>query len=386
MGHPQAMVHKRAGKGLPDGTYVVLVRSLFLTPGAHIIMSLAFFAVGSFVFARSPDRLLLILTAIGLAARVVQVAIVLLNRRRALSEELDAAGARILERRFAWAYFSFAIIFGAFGARAIQVSTTELDLLVVALQFGYGAGLVAGLALRPWIAIPALLFASTPTLAVVFWTPDLAYAAVGALLLMFTGAGVETILRVCRTSADDISMRRMFATLARQDDLTGLPNRLALRESFDRFAAAAGAGDMLAIHCLDLDRFKPVNDIYGHPAGDSLLLAVSTRLIGLLRPGDLAARLGGDEFVIIQTSVKHPGEAELMAHRIMRTIAEPFQIIDHQVTIGTSVGYALFPGHGRDLDDLLGCADKALVAVKRQGGGVAVHCEPPPQSDLRLSA
>ncbi len=380
------MVHQSAGKGLPDGTYVVLVRSLFLTPGAHIIMSLAFFAVGSFVFARSPDRLLLILTAIGLAARLVQVAVVLLNRSRAVSEELDAAGARILERRFACAYFSFAFVFGAFGARAIQVSTTELDLLVVALQFGYGAGLVAGLALRPWIAIPALLLASVPTLVALCWAPDLAYLAVAALLVMFTAAGIETILRVCRTSAADISMRRMFATLARQDDLTGLPNRLALREAFDRSAAAAGAGDLLAVHCLDLDRFKPVNDLYGHPAGDALLLAVSTRLVGLLRPGDLAARFGGDEFVIIQAGVRHAGEAELMAHRIMRAIAAPFQILDHEVTIGTSVGYALFPGHGRDLDDLLGCADKALVAVKRQGGGIAVHCETQPQPELRLSA
>jgi diguanylate cyclase (GGDEF)-like protein len=380
------MVHQGAGKGLPDGTYVVLVRSLFLTPGAHIIMSLAFFAVGSFVFARSPDRLLLILTAIGLAARLVQVAVVLLNRGQAMSEELDAAGARILERRFACAYFSFAFVFGAFGARAIQVSTTELDLLVVALQFGYGAGLVAGLALRPWIAIPALLLASVPTLVALCWAPDLAYLAVAALLVMFTAAGIETILRVCRTSAADISMRRMFATLARQDDLTGLPNRLALREAFDRSAAAAGAGDLLAVHCLDLDRFKPVNDLYGHPAGDSLLLAVSTRLVGLLRPGDFAARLGGDEFVLIQARVRHAGEAELMAHRIMRAIAAPFRILDHEVTIGTSVGYALFPGHGRDLDDLLGCADKALVAVKRQGGGIAVHCETQPQPELRLSA
>jgi diguanylate cyclase (GGDEF)-like protein len=380
------MVLRRSDKGLPDGTYVVLVRSLFLTPMAHIIMSVAFLAVGAFVFARSPDRVLLILTGLGLAARIVQVATVLLNRRRALSEALEAAGARILERRFAWAYFSFAIIFGAFGARAIQVSTTELDLLVVALQFGYGAGLVAGLALRPWIAIPALLLASIPTVVAVSLAPDLAYLAVGALLVMFMAAGIETILRVCRTSAADISMRRMFATLARQDDLTGLPNRLALREAFERFAAKAGADGMLAIHCLDLDRFKPVNDLYGHPAGDALLLAVSKRLNGLLREGDIAARLGGDEFVIIQTGAKHPGEAELLARRIMRAIAEPFPILDHQVAIGTSVGYALFPEHGGDLDDLLCRADEALVAVKRRGGGIAMHRERLPQPQLSLSA
>jgi diguanylate cyclase (GGDEF)-like protein len=362
---------------LPDGTYVVLVRSLYLTPLAHIFMSLAFLAVGSLVVARTPDRLLLILTALGIVARVAQVATILLDRKRALSEDLDAAGARKLERRFTWAYFGSAIVFGAFSARAVQLASPELDLLVVGLQFGYGAGLIACMSLRPWIAIPPLL-AGIPTVVVLWLVPDLAYFAVGTLLALFMAAGAQSILRLYRTSADDITMRRTFATLARQDDLTGLPNRLALRESFERYSVAAGAGEMFAVHCLDLDRFKPVNDMYGHPAGDALLLAVSERLNGLLRRGDIAARLGGDEFVIIQTSARHPGEADLLARRIGRSLAKPFSILGHQILIGTSVGYALFPEHGRDLDDLLGCADDALVAIKRKGGGIAMHRQPVP--------
>ena len=384
--HRYGMMSRSVSKGLPDGTYVVLVRSLYLTPMAHIFMSIAFLAVGSFALARTPDRLLLILTGMGVIARAVQVATVLLDRKRALNGDLDAVGARILERRFAWAYFSFAIIFGAFGARAVQVSATELDFLVVALQFGYGSGLVAGLSLRPWIAIPALLIAGIPALVVMCLAPDLAYVAVGTLLALFIAAAVQSILRLYRTSASDITMRRLFATLARQDDLTGLPNRLALRESFERFSAEAGASDIFAVHCLDLDRFKPVNDMHGHPAGDALLVSVSKRLSGLLRRGDIAARLGGDEFVIIQTGVGHPGEADLLARRIARAVADPFSVLGHQIVIGASVGYALFPDHGRDLDDLLGCADQALVAVKRLGGGVAVHGQPLLQPEHRLSA
>jgi len=371
---------------MPDGTYVALVRSLYLTPLAHIIMSIAFLGVGSFVLARSPDRLLLILASLGMAARVAQTAAVLLDRKRALSPDLDAAGAWNLERRFALAFISFATIFGAFGARAIHVSATELDLVVIILQFGYGSGLVAGQSLRPWIAIPALLLSGVPPLIVLCLTPGLAHLAAGALLALFMAAAVQTVIRIYRTGAEDVTMRRLLATLARQDDLTGLPNRLALREAFERFTSDAGEDDILTVHCLDLDRFKPVNDIYGHPAGDALLLAVSQRLNELLRRGDFAARLGGDEFVIIQTGARHQDEVDLMARRISRAVAEPFRILGHRIVIGASVGYALFPVHGRDLDDLLGRADEALVAVKRNGGGVARHGQEPPKPDHRLSA
>jgi diguanylate cyclase (GGDEF)-like protein len=371
---------------LPDGTYVVLVRSLYLTPLAHIVMSIAFLGVGSVVLARAPDPLLMILVCLGMAARLAQMAAVLLDRRRALSEELDAAGARILERRFSWAFIGFATIFGAFGARAIQVSSIDIDLIVIVLQFGYGSGLVAGQALRPWIAIPAFLLSGVPPLLVICLTPGLSHFAVAALLALFMAAAVQTILRIYRHGAEDINMRRLFATMARQDDLTGLPNRLALREAFERFVAGAGAGDMLAVHCLDLDRFKPVNDIYGHPAGDALLNAVSHRLSGLLRRGDIAARLGGDEFVIIQTGARHQDEVDLLARRISRAVAEPFSIAGHRISIGASVGYALFPAHGHDLDTLLGRADEALVAVKRNGGGVAMHGPLLPTPGHRLSA
>jgi len=379
------MASHTASRGLPDGTYIVLVRSLYLTPLAHIMMSLAFLGVAGFVLARSPDRLLLLLAGLGMVARLAQTAIVLLDRKRALRDDLDAAGARRVERRFAWAVTAFALIFGAFGARAIQVSATELDLLVIVLQFGYGSGLVAGQALRPWIAIPALLLSGIPPLIVVCLAPGLSHLAVAALLALFMGAAVQSIARIYRASVDDTNMRRLFATLARQDDLTGLPNRLALREAFERLASETGAG-MLAVHCLDLDRFKPVNDMYGHPAGDDLLLAVSERLNGLIRQGDIAARLGGDEFVIIQAGARHRDEVELLARRISRVVAEPFSIQGHQILIGASVGYALFPAHGRDLDDLVGRADEALVAIKRDGGGIAMHGQHPPKPARRLSA
>ena len=368
------------------GTYVVLVRSLYLTPWAHVFMSFALLGVGVLALARAPDPALIILTSLAMGARLAQTIMVFRDRGRALDEHLDSAGARILERRFTRVYFSFAILFGLFSARAVQVSAAEIDLLLISLQFGYGAGLIAGLSLRPKISIPALLIAGVPPAIALAFQGDLAYLAVSTLSLLFLAAGTTSILRLYRTSARDVSLRRTLSKLARRDDLTGLPNRLALREAFGRLTARSGKGELHTIHCLDLDRFKQVNDLHGHQAGDALLVEVSHRLTALLREDDLAARLGGDEFVIIQAATTHPWEAQLLARRIIRSISEPFSVLGKEVTIGTSVGCARFPEHGRDLEDLLRYADEALLAVKREGGGTPFgprFVEPP---EDRLSA
>jgi diguanylate cyclase len=358
---------------LPEGTYLDLVRSLYATLLPTAIMAASFIGVGALVAIETPDLLLDVLIGLGMLCVAARILNLLLLRARAEDPALDLAGARAIERRFAFCYFSFALLFGAFSARAFQVATPESHMLVTGLVFGYGAGVAAGISMRPWIAIPSLLVATLPTVAVALQGPGPSRIGVGLLLLLFLAGGIQSILQRYRNAARGITMRRMFAGLARSDALTGLHNRLSLREAFDQFMARARPGDILAVHCLDLDRFKPVNDRYGHPVGDALLRAVSQRLGGLLRQGDIAARLGGDEFVILQTGACHPGEADMLARRIMREIARPFSIGDHDIAIGTSVGYALFPDHGRDLDSLVARADEALCAIKRQGGGVAAY-------------
>lgn len=371
---------------LPDGTYIDLVRSLYTTLLPTTIMAISFLAVGGMVIGETGDPLLLSLLVLGVIASVARVATLLLGRRPASDAALTIAAAWILERRFAWAYLTFAIIFGLFSARAFQVASPETHILIVGLLFGYGAGVAAGVSLRPRIAITAALVAIVPTIVIAWASGNLIYGAAGTLLALFLGGGIESMLSRYRTASGSITMRRTYARLARQDDLTGLPNRLSLREGYEQFVRKAKRDDVLAIHCLDLDRFKPVNDRYGHPVGDALLRAVSDRLNGLLRTGDIAARLGGDEFVVLQTGARHPGEADLLARRVARSIAQPFSILGHQIIIGASVGYALFPEHGRDLDDLVARADEALVRVKREGGGVAAYREPEPEFERRLSA
>ncbi|HEY8592382.1 MAG TPA: GGDEF domain-containing protein [Sphingomicrobium sp.] len=155
-----------------------------------------------------------------------------------------------------------------------------------------------------------------------------------------------------------------MASLARTDPLTGLPNRLALEDAFLRAVRECG-GKRVVLHCFDLDRFKPVNDVHGHVVGDALLKLVAQRLKRLLRGGDLPVRLGGDEFAVLQTNVDHDDQADLMARRIARSLAEPYEIEGRIIHTGASVGSGSGREHGPDLTRLLSVADAALYEVKR---------------------
>ncbi len=375
---------------LPDGTYVELVRGIYATLLPTAIIAASFAGVGTLIAIETSDLLLEVLIGLGMLAVSARMVNLLLHRARAAHQALDAAGARILECRFAFCYIGFALLFGAFSARAIQIATPEAHALVIGLMFGYGAGVAAGISMRPKIAIPSLVIAILPAALIAPMTANAYGVAVALLLFVFLGGGVQSVLQRYHNAVRGITMRRTYETLARSDALTGLNNRLSLREGFDQFMARGNPPGILVVHCLDLDRFKPVNDTYGHPAGDALLRAVSKRLNRVLRQGDIAARIGGDEFVILQTGACHPGEADLLARRIVREIARPFSIEGHRITIGTSVGYAMLPDQGRNLDTLMARADEALCGIKHRGGGVAAYAPAPTKRERpglhRLSA
>ncbi len=173
---------------------------------------------------------------------------------------------------------------------------------------------------------------------------------------------------------EDTTERRLaearIAHLAHHDGLTNLPNRVLFRATLDHAMAFARRGHLLALHCLDLDQFKAVNDTLGHPVGDGLLQAVAKRLQDCLRETDSVARLGGDEFGIVQTAIESPIEATSLARRVIELIEAPFEIDGHQIVIGTSVGIAFAPQDGLDADELLKNADLALYRAKFDGRGV----------------
>ncbi len=172
---------------------------------------------------------------------------------------------------------------------------------------------------------------------------------------------------------EDVTERKKseqrIAFMAHHDALTGLPNRAAVAQRIDEAAARQRRwGDPFTILLLDLDRFKHVNDTLGHSAGDMLLRKTAMRLRALLRETDVLARLGGDEFAIIQSGESDQREAAgALSERIIDIIAQPFDLDGNEVSIGTSIGIALAPGHGTNPDNLLKMADMALYSAKSGG-------------------
>jgi diguanylate cyclase (GGDEF)-like protein/PAS domain S-box-containing protein len=171
--------------------------------------------------------------------------------------------------------------------------------------------------------------------------------------------------------------------MAHHDALTDLANRVLLNERLEHaLGSRIHREQMVAVHHLDLDQFKAVNDTFGHPAGDKLLKMVADRLRGLVRATDTIARMGGDEFAIVQAPIKDPAEATSLAQDIIRLLSEPFEIDGHQAVIGVSIGIAVGPGDGLRPDRLLRNADLALYRAKGDGRGI--FCFFQPAMDLQM--
>jgi diguanylate cyclase (GGDEF)-like protein/PAS domain S-box-containing protein len=175
------------------------------------------------------------------------------------------------------------------------------------------------------------------------------------------------------TVVDDRTHRKraeaQIERLVHHDLLTSLPNRTAFTACLDAtIETAAEDGRSFALMCLDFDRFKEVNDVYGHAAGDELLRQLSKRLQAAVG-GAFLARLGGDEFVVIAVDGEQPVAAEAMAERLVAAVNEPTLIDGQSVSIGVSVGIAIFPVDGEDAGTLVSHADAALYRTKAEGRG-----------------
>ena len=173
---------------------------------------------------------------------------------------------------------------------------------------------------------------------------------------------------------EDITERRnaeaRISHLARYDELTALPNRVNFRDEIERLLAIShDAARLSALLFVDLDQFKQVNDTLGHPCGDELLCAVADRLREMLRPEDFVARFGGDEFVVFQQNIKSDEDAAGLARRIVDRLSERYEIDNHLVEIGASVGIAMTSPPGISADTLLKNADMALYRAKADGRG-----------------
>jgi diguanylate cyclase (GGDEF)-like protein len=179
------------------------------------------------------------------------------------------------------------------------------------------------------------------------------------------GGFVTTYLDVSDQRRD----QAMIAHLAHHDPLTDLPNRALLLDRLEQLLARVRRGEVMALLYLDLDRFKPVNDRFGHAVGDALLKQVADRLRAGTRETDTVARIGGDEFVVLQSGVKQLADVGLLARRLVASVSMPYEITGHSIEIGTSVGIAMSPIDALEADQLMRMADIALYRSKAGGRG-----------------
>ena len=200
-----------------------------------------------------------------------------------------------------------------------------------------------------------------------------ALSCVFALLALYCG------LKLRQTAAKNARLRkylvklkdaeRMLRKSAFQDPLTGLANRLLLMDRFEvAMRHARRSRKKFAVLMLDLNKFKAINDTYGHAAGDKVLVTVAQRLVSIVRESDTVARLGGDEFVLIVESIAESAQLEALGHKLVDVVSQNLMLDSGEtVAVGTSVGYAWYPRDGENLHDILDVADQAMYTCKTSG-------------------
>jgi diguanylate cyclase (GGDEF)-like protein len=361
---------------VPDAVYRELLEMLFSMAVPVVAMGVACVGLGAMIVWRWGDPVIAAITA---AAAIVTVLRLLVIRgyRRQVPASLPVADLRRWERRYAIGNYAFALLLGLLNARMLMFHLPLIHMITVSLVFTFGAGVVSRISIRPVICVISLLLAVVPTvlgLILHAFSPDAdplhaEMFAVEALVVAGTTVlSLQSVRHLYRTMVEHLTVKHDLTFLAKQDALTKLPNRLLLRERFQQeIAPVSRSGGRLALHFLDLDGFKAVNDIHGHPAGDAVLREVARRLTATVRSGDIVSRLGGDEFVVIQAGIGHHDEAEMLARRIIRALSAPYEIEGKTMRISVSIGIALAPEQGLDLENLVTCADMALYRAKGSG-------------------
>jgi diguanylate cyclase (GGDEF)-like protein/PAS domain S-box-containing protein len=194
------------------------------------------------------------------------------------------------------------------------------------------------------------------------------YLEVSCSPILRADGALEGTVHIARDVTARKKLEEKLTQMATFDNLTGLPNRALLNDRFDMAVANARRNSRdMAFMILDLDRFKNINDSYGHTVGDMLLVAVAGRLTALLRKGDTVARIGGDEFAVLLPETTKTESAVQIAQKIIDAFHQPFSLDGRQLSITTSIGIAKFPADGEELETLARNADTAMYQAKEEG-------------------
>ncbi len=200
----------------------------------------------------------------------------------------------------------------------------------------------------------------------------------------------DQVARIVRFSMYRKQTEERLRSEAQRDLLTGLPNRRLLEDRLDHAIHRAVRGNTgVAMLFLDLDRFKAVNDTFGHSVGDALLSAVAQRLQQCVRESDTIARIGGDEFTVLLEDIQDDADVKIVAEKIIHTVSQPFVVGATELTTSTSIGISMYPESGEVPDTLLENADAAMYQAKSNGrnnycffSGDLLHIDPPVQGEL----
>ncbi|MBR0970685.1 MULTISPECIES: GGDEF domain-containing protein [Bradyrhizobium] len=350
---------------ISDAVYMEVIAGLHGTTMPTILAAACQAMVGAITTYETGDKVTAVLTVAGVAVAIVRLFEIFAFRRRlARSQQLGRAEAAIWERCYIAGTVATAFVLGVFAARSIVLGDALCCVMAIGIGFGFGAGVVARLALRPVAALLDLVAIAAPAAIVTFMQPDLRHVGLGLLILMYVVASFEMVRLSFNASISQITLKRQFEQLARSDPMTGVSNRSVLATDLPPMLAAG----MVAVHTLDLDRFKEANDRFGHPVGDALLKQVAGRLKILATADDLVVRMGGDEFVLVQRAAAD-AEAEAMAQRILQSISMPYDVDGQAIELGVSVGVAVAPGDGRTAEALLSRSDRAMYRAKQDRGG-----------------
>ncbi|MCP3442464.1 GGDEF domain-containing protein [Bradyrhizobium sp. CCGUVB14] len=354
---------------ISDAVYVEVITGLHGTTMPNILAAACLAMVGAITTYETGDLVTAALTVAGIVVAIVRLFEIFAFRRRlARAPQLGRAEGARWERRYVAGTVVTALILGLFAARSIVLGDALCCVMAIGIGFGFGAGVVARLALRPVAALLDLIAIAAPAAIVTFMQPDLRHVGLGLLILMYVVASFEMVRLSFNASINQITLKRQFEQLSRVDPMTGVANRSALATDLPAMLAVGA----IAVHTLDLDRFKEANDRFGHPVGDALLKQVAGRLGAIAATDDLVVRMGGDEFVLVQRTAR---DAEAMAERIVQSISAPYDVDGQAIELGVSVGVAVAPDDGRTAEALLSRSDRALYRAKQDRGGYVLARE-----------
>ncbi|HAU21926.1 MAG TPA: GGDEF-domain containing protein [Erythrobacter sp.] len=346
-----------------------LVKSLYTQPSTLAIG--AFNGIASTAIAAWVSEINILY--IGCALLTI-IAVARVTAALGMSPDEDGTSTRKLELIYEIGAFSYAFVIGLIAALTIILDgDASVQVLMTANALCYGVGICARNAGSPSIAIGQLGLVSLPIMVAAIWKGSLAFIALFVNILLLIPAMISITLNVFRVLRDSISAAETSAqlaekmqTLARTDVVTGLANRAGLNHAMVETMMATQPGRRIALFWIDLDRFKEVNDLMGHPVGDRVLAEVARRLRNVSPEAATVARFGGDEFVIFCPDCDRK-MSERLASEVHAEIMRAIRVDGERLEVRASVGVAMLPEDGADVDSLMQSADLALYHAKVNG-------------------